>query len=399
MKPRIRSAAAAGILVAMTGGLSACGLTMGDLPIPGTGVNGDKIEVTADFRDALNLAQGALVKVNGVDAGKVTSIGEKDFTAEVAMDIQTKAELHQGATVRLRYTTPLGELFVDVTNPKTGPLLKDGASLDLSSTDTAPSVEDALSEASLLINGGGLDQLQTITNELNTALGGHEGDYRALLEKSRTFLTQANATTGSIDQVLSSLNAVSKTLNARKGTINAAMRDLRPAAKVLREETPAFTKLLKSMEQFSAAANGTVSATRAQLLRMLKELEPVLAEFAKNRGRFDQSLRALISAAGSLDEVVPNDYAALSLNLHIDSIDVGGLLPSLGSLFDLVGLGDVLGGTGLPLGSLGDVLTGVLGGSPLKGTKTTKGTKSSGGTTGSTAGLGSLLTNLLGGGR
>ena len=109
------AAAAAGVLLA-----SGCSTTMRDLPIPGTGVSGDTIEIEARFKEALNLADGAPVKVNGVDSGKVTSITIDDYTAVVKMDVRSDAQLRDGATARLRYTTPLGELFVDVTNPADG---------------------------------------------------------------------------------------------------------------------------------------------------------------------------------------------------------------------------------------------------------------------------------------
>lgn len=393
---RFRNAVAGAVALLLGGVLSGCGLTMGDLPIPGTGVSGDTMQVQADFRDALNLAHGAPVKVNGVDAGKVDSISEKNFTAEVTLTIRKDAELHQGATARLRYTTPLGELFVDVKNPTNGALLSDGAKLSLKDTNTAPTVEDALSEASLLINGGGLAQLQTVTEELNTALNGHEGDYRALLSKARTFLTQANATTGSVDQVLSSLNSLSKTLNARKGTINRAVRQIRPAAHVLRQQTPAFTKLLKALDRFAGAANTTVNATRGQLLRMLKEVEPVLGEFAKNKGRWRSSLISLIAAAKATDALVPNDYANIHLNLHLDGINAGGLLSGVANLLNSLGLGSLLNSTGT--GLLGGLLSGLTGtASHTASSGSTKGSKGPGGTS-TTSGLGGLLGNLLGGG-
>ncbi|NGZ99902.1 hypothetical protein G5V59_05555 [Nocardioides sp. W3-2-3] len=92
-----------------------------------------------------------------------------------------------------------------MTNPAQGKVLADGAKLGLKDTDTAPTVENALAQASLLINGGGLAQLQTVTEELNSALNGNEGDYRTLLDRAKVFLTQANATSTSIDAVLNSL--------------------------------------------------------------------------------------------------------------------------------------------------------------------------------------------------
>ena len=344
--------AAAGMLVTATG----CSTTMRDLPIPGTGVSGDTIEIKAKFDEALNLAEGAPVKVNGVDSGKVKSIGIDDYTAIVTMEVRTDAELHEGATARLRYTTPLGELFVDVTNPAKGEEMADGETLDLDETETAPTVEDALAQASLLINGGGLDQLQTITEELNTALGGNEDDVRLLLNQASTFLTQASATTSSIDAVLTSLDSLSGTLNDRRDVINRALKEIRPAAAVLRRATPDLTGLLKAVQRFAGAADQTVRATRSQLFSLLAETEPVLAELASNRGRFKDMLRSLSAAAGALSSVVPGDYGSISLDLHLDGIKAGnlgalqglldllGITAPLGDVLDALGLGDLLGG-------------------------------------------------------
>lgn len=379
-------------LVVLTG----CGTTMRDLPIPGTGVSGDTVEVQAEFAEALNLAVGAPVKVNGVDMGKVKEIEVEDFTARATLTLKEDSRLREGARARLRYTTPLGELFVDVTNPASGKELADGALLEMKDTDTAPTVEDALSQASLLINGGGLEQLQTVTEELNTALNGNEGDYRALLDKAAVFLTQANATTSSIDAVLTSLNSLSGTLNTRKDTINRALRDIRPAAKVLREKTPQFTELLAEVEKFTGAANSTVQATRSQLLSLLKQVEPVLAEFAKNNGVFDTSLQAVLKAAAAADEAIATDYLNISLELHLDNLVVGGSVTDLlKNLLDLVGLGDLL--KGLP------ILGGLSNSAKSAGTPSTKSGGGTGAGTKATdplglAGLTGLLGNLLGGG-
>ena len=373
--------------------LAGCSTTMRDLPIPGTGVSGDTMEVEAEFAEVLNLAVGAPVKVNGIDMGKVKKIEVEDFVAHATLTLKTDAKLRDGARARLRYTTPLGELFVDITNPTAGTVLGDKAVLEMAETTTAPTVEDALAQASLLINGGGLEQLQTVTEELNTALNGNEADYRALLDKASVFLTRANATTRSIDAVLTSLNSLSGTLNTRKDTINNALRDIRPAAKVLREKTPDFTALLAELEKFTGAANSTVKATRSQLLTLLKEVEPVLAEFAKNKGTFEASLKAVIAAAAIGEKVITTDYLTLSLELHLDNINLSGVIPApLQDLLDLIGIGKLL--DNLPL----------IGGSGLvkpSGKATTAPRGTSPGSTSRTndpLGLTGLLGNLLGGG-
>lgn len=348
MNPRtMRRSCAGAVAAAVLLVASGCSTTMRDVPVPGTGVSGETMELKAEFDEALNLAAGAPVKVNGVDSGKVTSIKVDDFTAQVTMDVQTAAELRDGATARLRYTTPLGELFIDVTNPTSGKPLDDGATLELPETDTAPTVEDALSQASLLINGGGLAQLQTITEELNTVLGGNEENIRGMLQRANTFMREANATTGSIDQVLTSLNSLSGTLTEREDLINRAVRDIRPAAAVLRRATPEFTRLLNEVRQFSGAANNVVNATRTQLINLLGEVEPVLAELASNRGRFNDSLRAIEAGADAARQAIPTEYLNISLDLQVDGIQGlgggGGLTGGIEDLLDVLNDG-LLGG-------------------------------------------------------
>jgi len=312
--------------------VAGCGPGLKDVPLPGTGVSGDTITVRADFAEALNLAEGATVKVNGVDGGKVQDVQVEDFHARAELLVETDAELREGATARLRYTTPLGELFVDITNPAKGPELADGALLGIADTSTAPTVEDALAQASLLVNGGGLEQLQTVTEELNTAIGGREDTVRALLDRAETFLTEANATTGDIDRALRALASVSRTLNEREEVIDRAVREIRPAAAVLRKNTPGLTELLAEIEEFSGAASATVEATRDQLLTIIRQAEPVLAEFVTNQGRYVRSLNSLVAAGEVVDNIVPGDYVSLLLAAHMDDTAFGQLDDLLGIL-------------------------------------------------------------------
>ncbi|MCW2784317.1 MAG: hypothetical protein JWP74_834 [Marmoricola sp.] len=365
------SAVTGGIGVLALGLVAGCGPTIGDLPLPGSGVSGPTITIKVPFDEALNLAQGAQVKVNGVNSGKVQSVSAKDFKAIAILKVKTSAQMRSNASARLRYTTPLGELFVDVSNPASGPLLRNGQELDPANATTAPTVEDALSEASLLVNGGGLNQLQTVTDELNKALGGREDTVRQLLNRSNTFLTQANATTGDIDAALRSLAGLSKTLNENKSTINAAMTEIRPAAEVLRQNTPGLTKLLAQLVKFSGTANNVVGHTRGQIEQMVRQVTPVLQQFLGLHDVLGPSFSDLVNVSKLLNTAVPGDYANMRLTLLLSQITPPNILGtggggSTGSNGNgtgglLGGLGGLLGGSSGP-GSAGSGSGGILGG-------------------------------------
>lgn len=406
-----RIAAAIAGLVLLTG----CGgPTFSDLPLPGNGVSGKTIKVSATFDEALNLAQGAAVRINGVDSGRVVSVKAKDFHAVVTMNVKQDAKLRQDATARLRYTTPLGELFVDVTNPNTGALVTDGGALSPKRVSTAPTVEDALSSASLLINGGGLNQLQTITSEANKALDGRSGTIRDLLARSTTTLDKINASDADFDRTLRALAKVSATLNARRSVIHSALRDVRPAAKVFRENTANLDALLQSLDKFAGTANSTVQATRKQILHLIRQAQPVLQELVSVRPVFPKTLNLIIKLSKVLDKVIPGDY--LNLGTHLE-LDKGATLTgtiSIQTLLDLLGGGTGSGTTSststakkpktLPgldgLTNLGkSVTSGVTQGLIDGLLGSTKKGKGSSGSSSSGGGLTGLLGGLLGGGQ
>ena len=71
--------------------------------------------------------------------------------------------------------------------------LDNGEVIPLSRTTSNVEVEEVLSALSLLLNGGGVAQLQIITQELNKALTGNEPAIRSVL-------TQLNTFVGTLDQ-------------------------------------------------------------------------------------------------------------------------------------------------------------------------------------------------------
>ena len=353
---------AVALLAAM---LSACssGPDYADLPLPGSGVSGETYRLTAVFDEALNLAQGAPVKVNGVPVGRVQSVSAVDFKAKVTMDIKANTELPRGSQARLRYDTPLGELFVQLTPGKGGPVLEDGDALAPRDVTTAPTVEDTLSAASLLVNGGGLGELQTITDELNKALGGREESVRDTLDKTNEFLRTARATTGDIDRLLRSLSATSKVLEARKGTINRALTDVRPIAKVLRDNTDEVVRLLTATDDLSVRAGRVVGATKAELLRILQQMGPILDEVIATRAQLRPGLVNLVKAAAFFERTIPGDWIPFHSIIKLDQTELpggintpeapdggddgGGILPDIPGLPDVPDLPNTGDGPGI----------------------------------------------------
>lgn len=299
-------------------------------------VGADQYTITATFSDALNLPEGAVVKLDGVQVGKVVSIVPEDYRARVEMAIDDDVVVPAGSGFRLRYTTALGEVYVEISAaPLGGETIADGDVVPDESTSVATTVEDALASASLLVNGGNLGQIQTIVSELNTALDGRTGAARGLIAQTDTFLAEILASTQQIDRTLNALAAASTTLDAREATINAALRDLRPAAATLTENTDDLAALLESADALAVTADELVRTTRDDLVLIVDELGPVLDTLLAAEDQLLPALDDLATFGATIDDRAPTDYLNLFFKLRITSV-LNSPLP---------GLDDLLGGS------------------------------------------------------
>ena len=95
--------------VAMTLGLSACDFDGAyDLPLPGSPVDhDDTFEITADFRDVLNVVPRSPVQVSDVTVGEVTEVERVGWHAKVTMVVRKDVRLPDNTVAAIRQTSLL----------------------------------------------------------------------------------------------------------------------------------------------------------------------------------------------------------------------------------------------------------------------------------------------------
>lgn len=279
----------------------------------------DGYELTIFFPDALNLAVGAAVKIDGAKVGRVEEVSTERFQAKVRLAVNGDTSLPDDSTFRLRPTTALGELFVEVLRGDSATPLAEKAVIDAAETRAAPTVEDGLAAASLLINGGSLGQIKTIVSEVNTALEGRTGTVKEFIRGTDALVRSLNDGRTDLDGLLRALADTSRQLNAREKEINAAIDLAGPAAKVLRRNSGKVTALLTDVAQMSGNVDELVGALRGDLVTTLTQLTPVVATLTANKAQAKTMLQKVATLAPLLDNAVPTDYLNLLLVLRLEA--------------------------------------------------------------------------------
>lgn len=329
-----------GVLAAMF--LSACDASVYSLPLPGgPDVGDDPITVKVEFADVLDLVPQSTVKVNDVSVGKVTEIDLQGYQALVTMELRRDVDLPGNAVAELRQTSLLGEKFVQLSAPAEGAVadrLEDGEVIPIERAGRNPEVEEVLGALSLLLNGGGVAQLKTITQELNLALEGREDSARSVLRNLRTFTGQLDDNKADIVAAIESLNRLAIAAEKQLPTIDKALEELPSALDSINRQRDDLVEMLAALNDLSDVAVDVIAESKDATITSLKRLNPVLTQLAASGDDFTNAFHVFLTYP-FVDEVVGRDpqvarnlhmgdYTNLSITLDVDLTSIPTTIPT-----------------------------------------------------------------------
>lgn len=402
--------AAAGLACAVMVGaaVSGCQFTgFGAAPLPFTaGTGSGTYTVTAQVADVDNLSPNAEVMVNDITVGTVTSIKFSDWHADLTISLPKSVKLPANATATVGQKSLLGAEYVALAPPANAQpsgVLTQGDVIPLASSASYPSTEDVLASLSTFLNGGGLNQLSTITRELNATLNGHVQQARDLLANLQVFASTVNDQKSSIVSTLSSVNRLSAQIRSQNNTLTSAIDGIPGGLAVLNNDEGNLTQALSALSHLSTVADRVINENSANLLSNLHDLQPTLGQLVVSEHNLVRSLTAVATFPFPVPAVLHStkgdyDNVYIVLDLTLPTLERAWLTGTLGN-----------GSTDKPSTKSSNPLT-----NPLKsltgssGSKSSSGSGSSGsgssgsGSSGSgssgSGGLGGVLGGILGGG-
>ncbi len=262
------------------------------------------------FPDVKGLKTGAVVRVAGVEVGKVTDI---DFAgAEVEVDLQVKKEMQSRITTESRATigslSLLGEPIIDITPATTGTPLKDHDFLPVGRSkgelaDVAEGATQGLEQATELLKG--IRSGKGTVGKLFT----DEQLYRELDE----FVTAANQVAGDLNRGHGTLGLLMKDPVAYR-RLNASLQNLQDMTTRINAGEGSLGKLLKD-EQLSkslTSASTNIDQASARMNRGDNTIGKLLTEkelydrLNSVTSRLDQLTNNLNQGEGTVGQALHN---------------------------------------------------------------------------------------------
>jgi phospholipid/cholesterol/gamma-HCH transport system substrate-binding protein len=314
---------------------SGCGALRGfrganSLPLPGReGQGAGSYTIQAQMPDVQNLKENSRVELNNVVIGNVAKVERQGWHALVTMTIDPNVKLPANSTATIGQTSLLGTLHVELAAPPgSAPegRLHDGSVIPLASSSGYPTTEQSLGALSLVLNGGGLGQLQDITQALSTAFTGREQDLRSLIGQLDKFTAYLDDQKNDIIRALDSFNNLIGQFAEHKPVLDKALKTIPDALAVLNNERD---KLGEALDQFGHASNpgsDVLEQSKENLIKELGDLGPVLKSLANSGIALTRSLDYLTVPLFSKPPVakwIRGDYGNFSaiVDLTLSRID------------------------------------------------------------------------------
>jgi phospholipid/cholesterol/gamma-HCH transport system substrate-binding protein len=313
--------------------------------LPGGATSGQSTyTVKACFLDVTALQVQASVRVGDVPVGDIENIdvvrlGKPDcpspdyptpdgkygpLKAVVTMHVKKSVTLPANSVAYLQQTSLLGEKYVQLGAPPgvdgTGQLAEN-AVIPEDQTHGFPDLELVFGALSALLNGGGVEQLQTITKELGATLTGRETNTRDLLHQLDTFVGGLDSNKSEIVRALDNLDRFSKILADQKTTIAQALTDIAPGLKILADQEPDLAKMLESLSNLGVVATRVIKETKANTVADFQALVPVLQKLAQAGTYLPRALEVLLDYPFPKNATngIFGDYTGLLADIDLNS--------------------------------------------------------------------------------
>jgi phospholipid/cholesterol/gamma-HCH transport system substrate-binding protein len=208
----------------------------------GGGFFTSRYELKTKFADVMGLKSGAVVRLAGVEVGKVTDVRFSGAEVEVVVEVNDAMQprITTDSRASIGSLSLLGEPVIDITPSATGTPLEDGAYLESAPargqiTDVAASATDTLNEATLVLRDlragkGSVGRLFT-DDALYRDLQGFVASAEAVVgyvrrgEGTLGQLLRNPAAYRKFDAALANLQETTRRINSGEGTIGRLMND------------------------------------------------------------------------------------------------------------------------------------------------------------------------------
>jgi phospholipid/cholesterol/gamma-HCH transport system substrate-binding protein len=302
-----------------------------NVPLPGgPGTGPDHTTIYVQMPDTLALNVNSRVRVADVFVGSVRAIELKNWIAVLTLDIEPTVKLPANATAKIGQTSLLGTQHIELAAPPhPSPVpLKSGDTIPLKNSSAYPTIERTLASFAMILNGGGIPNLEVIQDEVLNILDGHANRIREFLTRLDTFAVRLNQQRDALTRAIDSSNQLLAIAAKNSTTLDRVLTEFPPLLKHFADTRDLFTNATIALGQAADAVDKAVSGSAANLHQNLRLLQRPLKQLGRATPYLVGALKFALTAPFTVDtapKLARGDYinASAVIDLTLSAVDNG----------------------------------------------------------------------------
>ena len=259
----------------------------------------EKYEVTAYFEKAIGLFENSDVTILGVPVGKISKVEPEGDRVRVDMTIDAQYKIPADTHAEIVPISVISDRYVEFDVYQGGPVLEDGATLQVADTEIPAELDDVFLQLKKLLDAlkpdgeGELGSLGELIVALNEALEGREQDLKGtLVQRAKLTQTLARAR-GDISGLLINLDTFFKKLAPRADSIATLNKNFATVMRFLVESRTDLEGTLTGLGDITTELADFVKDDGAQVASLLQRAAKITPIVLRHQESVEDSLKWL----------------------------------------------------------------------------------------------------------
>lgn len=256
---------------------------------------GDGKTYYAEFANVSNLRTGKLVRIAGVEVGKVTRISiNPDATVRVQFTADNSVTLTRGTRAVIRYDNLFGDRYLALEEGAGGlAVLRPGHTIPLARTQPALDLDALIGGFKPLFRALNPEQVNALSEQLLHAFAGQGPTIGSLLAQSAAVTNTLADRDRLIGQVITNLNVVLGSLGAHTDRLDQAVTSLSALIHRLAQRKTDISNAVAYTNAAAGSVADLLSQARAPLAKVVRETDRVAGIAAADHDYLDNPLNTL----------------------------------------------------------------------------------------------------------
>lgn len=261
-------------------------------------------QINAEFDDATGVLNGDLIKIAGVDVGRVVAFEVDNGRATITMQLNEGVEVPENAIVEIKYRNLLGQRVINILEPQGPPsneMLADGDTIPASQTRPALDLDVLFNNLRPLIQSTNPEDINVVARTVLRIFEGKEGDLGAILGNLGDVTKEFAGNDGRLVRLVGDLRDVTDVLNNQSGNISNGLEKFVNLMEALDDVTPNIEDAVVQLDTLSRKFKGVLDENRTVLRQDLDDLATLLELVNQNLGPLDRAttnLKEVLLATG-----------------------------------------------------------------------------------------------------